>query len=260
MQEPQKKKKPPHGVFAELGLTIEIDGDDLVGQAQIVPNMCVPGTDALRLSVMAIWADTLIGLIAMKTIAPRIPVTLDLDVHVFEPIWQGGAVCSRARLTKAGKSVMVFTIDFTDEAGRPLGFGQSSFMAAPDPNLTTPPGDWAIKRFAENHAELLQPLAERVRCERVGPGLATLPWASDTQNSARAINGGVLAVAIEEAALSAVSPQQTLSSLTVRYLRSVRTGPALARAHVNAGLGQVEVRDASNDAVAIVATVRLFED
>ena len=256
----QQSDKKPQGIFKEFGLTLEADGDDLVGKAGVVPHMLVPGTDILRLSVLAVWADTIIGLIAMQAIAPRVPTTLELDVHVYAPIRNCKSVSMRARLAKSGSSVLVFTVDFADgEAGRPLGFGHSMFMALPDPNISIPPGDWALRRFSRTSGELLQPLAERVHCERLEAGVATLPWASDTQNTARAINGGILAIAIEEATLSLGTGQQTLSSLIVRYLRSVRTGPAIARAQATDGLGQVEVIDASNNALAVAATIRLFD-
>jgi acyl-coenzyme A thioesterase PaaI-like protein len=266
----QENTKLPQGIFREFGLVLEAEGDDLIGRADVVPNMLVPGSDVLRLSVLAVWADTIIGLLAMQAIAPRVPTTLELDVHAFAPIRQCKSVSMRARLTRSGKSVLVFTVDFSDESGRPLGFGTSMFMALPDPNISIPPGNWALKRFARSSGELRQPLAERVRCERQAPGVASLPWSPDTQNTARAINGGILAIAIEEAALSLATPQaaspdtppangvQTLSSLVIRYLRSVRTGPAIASATASEGLGQVEVIDASNDALCVAATIRLF--
>jgi hypothetical protein len=42
----------------------------------------------------------------------------------------------------------------------------------------------------------------------------------------------------------------------MRYLRPVRTGPAVARAEVRGAIGEVEVRDAATDALAIIATTR----
>jgi hypothetical protein len=41
----------------------------------------VPGTSRLRTSILATWADNLAGLLAVYAMAPRVPVTLDLDVH-----------------------------------------------------------------------------------------------------------------------------------------------------------------------------------
>jgi hypothetical protein len=66
----------------------------------------------------------------------------------------------------------------------------------------------------------------------------------------------MLAVAVEEAALSADPEARWIESMHLRYLRSVRVGPAIARADVHYGTGRVEVHDASTDTVAAIATTR----
>jgi hypothetical protein len=51
-----------------------------------------------------------------------------------------------------------------------------------------------------------------------------------------------------------------LSSLSLRYLRPVRVGPAVASARIESGLGQIEVRDAGfEDRLSVLATARLFD-
>jgi acyl dehydratase len=100
------------------------------------------------------------------------------------------------------------------------------------------------------------PLAERAGCERRGPGVAVLPRTDDGRNSSKTLNGGLIALAVEEAVLS-LTPGATLSSLAMRYLRPVRVGPAVATETMRAGVGQVEVRDTgSDDRLAVVATTR----
>ena len=83
-----------------------------------------------------------------------------------------------------------------------------------------------------------------------------LPCTPAVYNATRAINGGMLAVAVEEAALSADPDARWIESMHLRYLRSVRVGPAVAHADVHYGTGRVEVRDASTDKVAAIATTR----
>jgi acyl-coenzyme A thioesterase PaaI-like protein len=71
------------------------------------------------------------------------------------------------------------------------------------------------------------------------------------------INGGLIAVVIEEAVLSA-STGGALDGLTVRYLRPGRVGPFVATAQLSPGLARVEVRDAgAEDRLLIVATGRV---
>jgi len=75
-------------------------------------------------------------------------------------------------------------------------------------------------------------------------------------NGSKAINGGLLAVAVEDAALSADPAADRIESLHIRFLRAVRVGPARARADVHHGMARVEVVDESSGAVAAIATTR----
>jgi acyl dehydratase len=86
--------------------------------------------------------------------------------------------------------------------------------------------------------------------------VAVLPRSDDGLNASGTVNGGLIALVVEEAALS-LTPGATLSSMALRYLRPVRIGPAVATADVRAGLGRVEVRDAGGDDRPVVtATTR----
>lgn len=129
-------------------------------------------------------------------------------------------------------------------------------MAAPDPasscRATSP-----STRHRASRARLGLPFAERAGCERREPGVAVLPRSEDGLNAAGTVNGGLIALAVEEAALS-LTHGATLSSTAMRYLRPVRSGPAVATAAVRAGLGRVEVRDAGggDDRPAVTATTR----
>lgn len=250
---PRPRQVAPH-VLADLGLVIVAAGDDLHGTADVVATMWSPGTNSLRASVLIAWADTVLGLLAVRALAPRVPVTLEIDVHLFRAISGTPTVRSIGRVTKAGSSVHVSSIDFFDDAGR-VGFGHSMFMAAPDPRLTMPTGSWALDRFRAVRGTLTVPLVERVGCERTGPGSAVLPWSPGVQNSSKTLNGGLLAIPVEEAALSAVDTPTTITSLQMRFLRPVRTG-AVANAVVHDGLGEVEVHDAESGALAVLATTR----
>jgi hypothetical protein len=81
----------------------------------------------------------------------------------------------------------------------------------------------------------------------------------DGLNASGTLNGGLLALVVEEAALSAAPPGATLASLSMRYAQPVRVGPAVAEADVRDGLGDVVVRDAGrDDRLAVIATTRTF--
>jgi acyl-coenzyme A thioesterase PaaI-like protein len=250
-------------VLLELGFTVQRTAGEIHGVADIVPEMWAPGTTSLRTSILATWCDTAAGHLCIDALQPRVPVTLELDVHAYQPPPSTGTVHAVARVLKAGRAVMVVAVDFTDQDGEPIAIGTASFMAAPDPGVSIDVDTVEMARLANEATagrRLQVPLAERIGYERPEPGVVVLHRSDDGLNASNTVNGGLIAVAAEEAALS-LSPGATLSSLALRYLRPVRVGPAVARATWRAGLGQVEVRDAgSGDRLAVVATTRTFNE
>jgi acyl-coenzyme A thioesterase PaaI-like protein len=249
---------PSQHVVAELGLAVDVVGDELHGTATVHPEMFVPGTSCLRLSILATWADHVAGLVAGQAIRPRVGVTLDLDVHVHRQPVGLSTIRAVARPLKIGRSVVVVGVELTADDGIPAGIGTASFMAAPDAGLTLPPLAESLAMSRSRTGRLTVPFAERARCERREPGVAVLAVSDDGINASQTLNGGLLALVVEEAALSA-APGTTLASLAMRYLRPVRVGPVVASADVRAELARVEVRDAgSDDRVAVAATTRSF--
>ena len=251
--------EPLQHVVAELGLVVEVVGDELHGTATVHPEMFVPGTSCLRLSILATWADHVAGLLAAQAIKPRVGVTLDLDVHVHEEPVGVGAIRAVARPIKVGRSVVVVGVEVVADDGAPVGIATASFMPAPDAALTLPPLAESLAMSRGVGRPLAAPFAERARCARREPGVAVLAVSDDGLNASKSLNGGLLALVVEEAALSAAAPGTTLASLAMRYLRPVRVGPAVASAHVPGELARVDVRDAGRDGrVAVAATTRAF--
>src|SRR3546814_4848710 len=73
-------------VLGDLGFVVVRGGPhELVGDAAVVPEMHVPGTDVLRTSILSLWADVLTGLLAADQVGPRVPVTLQLDPDLYAP-------------------------------------------------------------------------------------------------------------------------------------------------------------------------------
>jgi uncharacterized protein (TIGR00369 family) len=243
-------------MLQELGFTVRRADGGLHGRATVTPHMHVPGTGLLRTSVLASWADMVCGLLAARTMTGRVPVTLELDVHLYRPAPGAGTVTAAGRTVKAGHSVFVAETEFRDDRGETFAFGTGSFMAAPDTTLTMPTLT-SIDSLPPAPA-LAMPLAERAGCERPRPGVALLPRSGDGMNASNTVNGGLIALAAEEAVLSLL-PGQTLCSLHLRYLQPVRVGPAVATASVRAGLGRVDVRDSGrDDRLSVTATARAF--
>nr|MDT0666325.1 hypothetical protein [Micromonospora sp. DSM 115978] len=149
---------------------------------------------------------------------------------------------------------------FAGGDGTVLGVGTVSFMAAPDPSMTMPAGMDADDGSASRRGRLRVPFAERARCEVREAGVAVLQRSTNGLNASNTVQGGLIALAAEEAALS-LTPGYTLASMSLRYLRPVRVGPAVATAAVKAGLSAVEVCDEGSDGrLAVYAVTRTFDD
>jgi acyl-coenzyme A thioesterase PaaI-like protein len=244
-------------IMRDLGFGVSGTAEEMRGLGHVIPEMNVPGTDVLRLSILAAWADITSGYIAVGLFDPGVPVTLDLDVHLYAPVVGVDEVSMVARVQKSGRSVSVLSIEIFGDR-ETVGFAHATFMASPNPALRMPTvvSDDGLVHFHPPRLEV--PFAERAGCERLAPGLASVPMRPDGLNASGTLNGGLLALVVEEAALS-VEPGTVLASMSMRYVQPVRIGPAVASADVRDGLGSSVVRDAGrDDRLAVIATTRSF--
>jgi acyl-coenzyme A thioesterase PaaI-like protein len=87
-----------------------------------------------------------------------------------------------------------------------------------------------------------------------------LPHLPDGLNASGAIQGGLVAVAVEEAVGSLAGPEARVGMLNLRYLRPFSVGPARATATRQGPLVVVDLEDAGSGKLGAVATVRLDHD
>ena len=153
--------------------------------------------------------------------------------------------------------MFVAAVDFTAD-GVPAATATATFMPVPDESLRLPESALLLERTRDETMRLTQPFAERAGCVRQEPGVALLVRSDDGLNSSNTINGGLIALVVEEAALSC-APGTTLASLAMRYLRPARVGPLVATATGHGGVARVDVRDSgSEDRLTVTATTRTF--
>ncbi|WP_426573955.1 hotdog domain-containing protein [Aquihabitans sp. McL0605] len=241
-------------IVAQLGLRVDHTDHGVGGRGLVLPEACIPGTDVLRTSVLATWSDVVTGHAAGDTIAPRIPLTLDLEIQLVTPIRVGTVVAVEAATVKAGRTIVVAQAEFRDQAsGELLAFSYASFVPSADPAAVFPDG------FPRNALDgrLTEPLIDRVGSRVVERGTAEVPHRPDGLNAVGAIQGGLLVFGAEEAAASLADGPVVAESITARYLRPFVVGPARAVARGEApGLSVVEVSDAGAGKLGLVATVR----
>jgi acyl-coenzyme A thioesterase PaaI-like protein len=246
----------PTYYVTQVAFSTLVEGEEIRGHGTVVPEACVPGTTALRTSVVTLWADVLAGAATGLAINPRIPLTLDLEVLVRRPFAPGSPVHAEARVVRAGRSVVVTEATFGDGTDpEPLAVAVATFVPSPDTSHVFD-GGFPIPVFPEG-ARLSQPLAERLGCRVIEPGTVEMPRRLDALNAVGAIQGGAVATALEEAA-SSLSPQPAhLEALNVRYLRPVMTGPARAVATAVGDLRAVRLTDVATGKLCALATARV---
>ncbi len=255
------------GSIRDLALLTHLDGagpdgsgldsvtDGLVGIGEIVPEMFVPGTDVLRPSVLATYADIVAGKFANSKFAPSICVTLDLDLHLVRSpsgagFEAGDGIRCRSNVVRAGRRIVVMGFDITSADGVRVGFGHAGFMASPNPDHVVPNGFGLVSTDAER-GRLTAPFAERAGVRRLGGGRAELPYRLDNINATGALQGGLLALCAEEAVLDA-QPDREIASLGIRYLRGFRRTSAFAQATVEGDVARIELVDETGELGAVV--------
>ena len=185
-------------------------------------------------------------------------MTLELDVHLYRPAPGSGTLNAVGATVKAGRSVHVVESEFMDSSGTVFALSTGSFMASPDATLIAPSPVTSMRLVGDAPA-LAVPLGERTGVSRVAPGVAEMPVSQEGLNSAKTMHGGLIALVAEEAALALAPAGSTLSSLGIRYLSPVRTGPAIATAAGGHGLYRTEIRDdGAAGRLAALATARTF--
>ena len=239
----------PRIFLAELGLDVDRDEPDVWrGRAPIIPAICVPETDVVLTSVLLTYADIVAGTLANRSTLPRVCMTVDLNVRVLKRPPTDGLV-AEARLLKSGR-MMTFTETVFRPAGggEPFALSQGTFVASPRPEDTFV--GFEDVPMLRSRATMQVGLHERVGARIVQPGVVEVPRSPDVLNPADTIQGGVVALVAELAALSLGDGAGggVVRELDVRYLRSTRVGPARATAErLNDRTARVEVRDAGAD-------------
>lgn len=216
------------------------DGTGMVGELLARPGVLVPGTRLVRPAVLATVADVMAGLPTANALAPRLPLTLDIDVRTVGPA--GERLWLASRLLKVGRTTVAAEVAFTDGPGGPLvALSYLTFVASPRPQDTTP---YEIAGMRTT-GSLPVPMADHVGARVVAPGMVEIDRRPFVIQASGTLQGGIVALLGELAAESLVG--RPVLDLDTRYLATIRVGPARAEATAVGGAHvRVEVRDTGN--------------
>jgi acyl-coenzyme A thioesterase PaaI-like protein len=231
------------------------------GSLLIDPYLQAEGLPWPNVASLLTMADVLIGRLASHHTAPRISVTSDLGIRLFDPP-VGERVQFRAILLKVGRTMSVGEARlFSEYSGAMVGTALGTFLASPRPADVVPFG-FSMERRDE--APRARTLAEQVGVTRTRPGVAEMPaLRTDLTNATQSLQGGIVALLGEEATYSAVKAgggDQVIDTLEVHYVSAGRIGPFRASAETlgrdpSRGYFRVEVRDLGLDRlIAVIET------
>jgi len=217
---------PPSFVGA-LGVDLWIEGERAHARAEIQPSFLKPGTDRVRMGVLATLVDMVAGSPAHAVINP----TIDLRVSLLARAPSSGVIELVCHPVKVGRTLFVGeTLLHTGDATRPFARSVCTFMnrELPEASLMRdglPLGPLGAPSYDES-----------LRLREPVPGTYEMDNHDAVRNGpAGTIQGGAQALLAELAGERALADEHQVVDLEIRYLNRVRTGPVLATGEVIPG-------------------------
>ncbi|MGZ0178795.1 MAG: PaaI family thioesterase [Acidimicrobiales bacterium] len=232
----------PGQVLRWMRLAVDTSSDDDIGRG-LMPAL-VDYTDsagALRLGAISILADYVAGFSSLRTVTPDWPVTHDMAIHITQPCPPEGELEAKCRLVRAGRNNVVSETSIVSPVVGEVARAFVTFTRLPRRDDT--PAAPAITRA--NLAEPLEKEAPRMRIDDAcgfrfergasGPYIE-FDHSPFVENSVKAIQGGVVSLALDRAAAwaaeLALDQPCSSSDLHIHYLALGKHGPFQARAAV----------------------------
>jgi acyl-coenzyme A thioesterase PaaI-like protein len=211
-----------------LGIDLWIEDERAHGRVEILPSFFKPGTDRVRIGVLATLVDMVAGSPAHAIINP----TIDLRVSLLDGAPSSGPIDLVCFPVKVGQNLFVGeTLLYVDDISRPFARSMVTFMNRPLPEATLRGGLPVGPLGAPTYDESLR-LREPV------PGTYEMDNHEIVRNGpAGTIQGGAQALLAELAGERALADEgdYDVVDLEIRYLNRVRTGPVLATGDVIPG-------------------------
>ena len=227
----------------------------------------------VAVGVLLTAIDVLCGSVVGRVVAPDWMATSSLTVHLLAPVVLTAPTHEAtitARVIRDGRSTVVVDVTVESAAGERVAVGTASFARLPrresSVDLSSFPVTFGERSgFDRGSPERVGSFVEAVAMTSHGDGVVELSVHEYVQNSFGAVNGGVLALLVEQAALGVSPPGSVTTDVEIHFLRQARRGPVVARADVlrsgvDGPLVRVELEDTGLEpgtgpaAVAIVRT------
>lgn len=217
----------PASFVGALGLELWFEDGYTHGRAEVIPEMLAPGTDRLRLGVLATLVDVVAGSLPTGPVNP----TVDLRVSLLALPPAAGMVYLVCHPAKLGRRLFVGeTLMHTGDVDRPFARSLITFVNEPIVGASgeAPPAERPVG--APSFDALLRPRYPDERTVEIDAH----PWISN--GIAGTIQGGAQALLAEIAGEHAVAARGLMTTdLDIRFLNRMRAGPVAATADVLPG-------------------------
>ncbi len=236
----------------DLGYHMRVEGDLALGWVDVTEPVRVPGTDQIRVSVLATLSDVWTGVLAGQVVAPSLALTVDLTARILGDVGSD-RIDIVGRIAKTGRTTTVADCEFRDPAGTLVAFSHATFVASPRPSDVID----LLPRSQHPEGVMAAPIVEALGIAERAPGVLEVARGAYVNQPSGTIQGGVLAV-LAEAAAESLTGRRVLD-LECRYLSGIRVGPAVTTTtRLNEDTVRVDVTDPGNhDRATTVAVARL---
>ena len=222
------------GSIRDLGILTAADGDTLVADIEVRPELWLPGTDVVRTSVL-VDAGRRRGRASSPTCrrflasASRSTSTcICWRCRAAQGSRPGRSLTARSWVVRAGQRIVVMGVELFDADGRLFAVGNAGFMASPNPAHEVSDGfplDTSEERF-----RLAVPFADRVGLRRTGNGIGDGAVPSRQHQRDRRDPGRVARARRRRGARRPDAGSAPIESMSLRYLRGFRGSAAHATA------------------------------
>jgi uncharacterized protein (TIGR00369 family) len=220
---------PAHHFLRDLGVEVEHREDGTsAAYLTVVPEIC-DDTGAVRTGVLATIVDMIGGGLAAQAAIPNWIATADLTLHLVDRATRG-TVEAVARVLRSGRTTVVIEVSLRAGATT-LGLATMTFSVLPrrDSNPVIAPGGVMERRsFVVPGSGFQAPLVDEVGLVVVDPaaGIVELPVTEYALNSLGALQGGMVALAVdvaaEQALRAACGAPVRVTDMHITYLALVR--------------------------------------
>jgi uncharacterized protein (TIGR00369 family) len=261
MSEPAEEYPPAHHLLRDLALDVEHRGDGTsAAWFEVVPE-CLDDRGQVRAGVLATLVDMIGGGLSAQVAAPNWIATADLTLHLVGSV-SVGTIAATARVLRAGRTTVVLEVALQGEHA-PVGVATMTFSVLPrrdDNPVISFSGDAPRTTLVLPGSGFAAPICDAVGLTVVdaAAGVVDVPVTPYSRNSLGALQGGVVAIAIDVAAehalRAACGTPVRVTDMHITYLALVRdrlrTSTEVLHATPAFGSATVDVRERTGGSLA----------